>query len=169
MPGRTIETDIEEAIREAEEELRPKREEQIDRSKGNTGKRNVRVVKSESLSKPYEWRFVVVDVDTGEILDNAQGYGYKTKQKAMAAWNYKTRDKSKDAAKAEKRKKAKKWLKDHPNIRLTLDDLAFQIVKRSWNPDGCINVQIVKDLVKENNLELDGLTARDILKAWENG
>lgn len=169
MPGRTMEADIEEAIREEEEELRPKREEQIDQSSVNTEKRNVRVVKSESLSKPYEWRFVVIDVDTGEILDNAQGYGYKTKQKAMAAWNYKTRDKSKDAAKAEKRKRAKKWLKDHPDIRLTLDDLAFQIVKRSWNPDRCINVQIVKDLVKENHLELDGLTAKDILRAWENG
>ena len=51
------------------------------------------------LSKPYEWKFVVVDVDTWEVLDNAQGYGYKTKQKAMAAWNYKTMDRSKDAAK----------------------------------------------------------------------
>lgn len=73
MPGRAMEADIEEAIREAEEELRPKREEQIDQSRGSTGKRNVRMVKSESLSKPYEWRFVVMNVDTGEILDNAQG------------------------------------------------------------------------------------------------
>lgn len=68
MSGRTIESDIEEAIREAEEELRPKREEQIDQSRENTGKRNVRVVKSEALSKPYEWRFVVVDIDTGAVL-----------------------------------------------------------------------------------------------------
>ena len=74
---------------------------------GSTGKRNVRVVKSESLSKPYEWKFVVVDVDTGEVLDNAQGYGYKTKQKAMAAWNYKTMDRSKDAAKKAKEKLCK--------------------------------------------------------------
>lgn len=68
MPGRTIEHDIEEAIREAEEELRPKRDEQIGQSMGNIGKRNVRVVKSEALSKPYEWRFVVVDIDTGAVL-----------------------------------------------------------------------------------------------------
>ena len=33
MPGRTIEPDIEEAIREAEEELSPKREEQIGQSR----------------------------------------------------------------------------------------------------------------------------------------
>ena len=37
MPGRTTEADIEEAIREAEEELSPKREEQIDQSRGSTG------------------------------------------------------------------------------------------------------------------------------------
>ena len=30
MPGRTMEDDIEEAIRESEEELKPKREAQID-------------------------------------------------------------------------------------------------------------------------------------------
>ena len=41
MPGRTTEADIEEAIREAEEELSPKREEQIDQSRGSTGKRNI--------------------------------------------------------------------------------------------------------------------------------
>ena len=67
MPGRTIEPDIEEAIREAEEELSPKREEQIDQSRGNTGKRNVRVVKSEALSKPYEWRFVVLTLIPGRF------------------------------------------------------------------------------------------------------
>ena len=36
--------DIEEEIRKAEEELMPKREERIDQSRGNTNKRNVRVV-----------------------------------------------------------------------------------------------------------------------------
>lgn len=118
MPGRTIEFDIEEAIREAEEALRPKQEEQIAQSRGNTGKRHVRVVKSESLSKPYEWKFVVVDVDTGEVLDNAQGYGYKTKQKAMAAWNYKTRDRSKDAAKKAKEKLIKDKRLDEAPQRL---------------------------------------------------
>lgn len=69
------------------------------------------MVKSESLSKPYKWKFVVVDVDTGEVLDNAQGYGYKTKQKAMAAWNYKTMDRSKDAAKKAKEKLIKDWMR----------------------------------------------------------
>ena len=95
---------------EIEATLRPKHEDGIDQSRKNGGGRTIRAVKSETLSKPREWRFVVIDIDTGEILDNAQGYGYKTKQKAMAAWNYKNRDTSKDAAKKEKERKVKDWV-----------------------------------------------------------
>lgn len=32
--------------------------------------------------------YMLIDVDTGEIVDDAQGYDYHTKQKAHAAWNY---------------------------------------------------------------------------------
>lgn len=167
MPGRTIEADIEEAIREAEEELRPKREGQIDQSSGNTGKRNVRVAKSEALSKPYEWRFVVVDVDTGEVLDNAQGYGYKTKQKAMAAWNYKTRDKSNDAAKKAKEKLIKDWIRYHKGFVDTMGQYCLGIeCKRLWGPDDKFDAKFVKQMLKDYDLELDGFTAGDLLKVW---
>ena len=39
---------------------------------------------------------VEVDKETGEVLDDAQGYGYKTKRNAYACYGYKNRDKSKD-------------------------------------------------------------------------
>ena len=48
-----------------------------------------KVVESKTLSGPYDRRFVVVAEETGNVLDDAQGYGYKSKQKAMAAWSYK--------------------------------------------------------------------------------
>lgn len=41
-----------------------------------------------SLSRNGEKRFVIVDRETGEILDDAQGYGYKTPKKAYAAFYY---------------------------------------------------------------------------------
>ncbi len=47
-------------------------------------------------------RYAIVDIETGEIMDDAQGYGYKSAQKAYAGWAYKNRDKSRDAEKAEK-------------------------------------------------------------------
>lgn len=72
-----------------------------------TKKRNVKVVESKTLSSRYDKRFVVVDEETGNVLDDAQGYGYKSKQKAMAAWSYKNRDKSKDAEKCKKQRMIK--------------------------------------------------------------
>ena len=48
-----------------------------------------------------ETRYCIVSTITGEILDDAQGYGYKTAQKAYAAYTYKTQ--SKTARKKKKR------------------------------------------------------------------
>lgn len=42
---------------------------------------NWKVVKSGALSEQYFPRFVVVDAESGKVLDDAQGYGYKTAQK----------------------------------------------------------------------------------------
>lgn len=49
----------------------------------------LKAVQSDELSKPYDNRYVMIDTRTGEILDDAQGYGYKTIKKAFAAFCYK--------------------------------------------------------------------------------
>lgn len=48
------------------------------------GEKNYRIVRSEELSSRYESRFVVVDAQAGDLLDDAQGYGYRSKEKAHA-------------------------------------------------------------------------------------
>jgi hypothetical protein len=63
-----------------------------------------KVIESNTLGDRWARRFVVVDVDTGKILADAQGYGYKSAQKAHASYAYKTRDTSKDKENTEKRK-----------------------------------------------------------------
>lgn len=50
---------------------------------------NIEAVESNTLSTPYDHRYVIVDNETGEIIDNAQGYGYKSKRNAYAAYGYK--------------------------------------------------------------------------------
>lgn len=45
------------------------------------------------IDKITETRYIIINEETGEILDDAQGYGYKTAKKAHAAWWYKHRDK----------------------------------------------------------------------------
>ena len=41
-------------------------------------KNNISVVQSDALSKYDDKRYVIVDKETGELLDDANGYGYKS-------------------------------------------------------------------------------------------
>ncbi len=112
-----------------------------------------------------EERYRVVSADTGEVLDDAQGYGYRTAQKAHAAYAYKTRDRSKDKERASKEKHIRKWMKQNQSFVQMMDELDFQIAKGSMGPDEKFDAKFLKRLLKENNLEPD-FTAGDLLKVW---
>lgn len=45
--------------------------------------KTIKAVRSEQLSSSYDDRFVIVDLETGEILDDAQGYGYKSAPRSV--------------------------------------------------------------------------------------
>ena len=123
---------------------------------------NIAVIESAKLSSEYDKRYVVVDKDSGEILDDAQGYGYKSIQKAYAAYSYKTRDRSKDAEKRAKKKHILTWLKEHKEFAGLMEAVAFDSVK-CGEP---FNAATVKQLLKENNLAPD-FTAGELLRAWK--
>ena len=123
---------------------------------------NIAVIESAKLSGEYDKRYVVVDKDSGEILDDAQGYGYKSIQKAYAAYSYKTRDRSKDAEKRAKKKHILTWLKEHKEFAGLMEAVAFDSVK-CGEP---FNAATVKQLLKENNLDPD-FTAGELLRAWK--
>ena len=42
-----------------------------------------KVVESEKLSTYNEKRYIVVDIKTGKVLDDAQSYGYKSIKKSI--------------------------------------------------------------------------------------
>ncbi len=126
---------------------------------------NIEVVLSEPLSDRYDKRYVVVDTESGEILDDAQGYGYKTVQGAYKAWAYKTRDKSQDKARAQKRKQIQSWMKQHKGFVEAMDTFAFEIAKGSWGPDDKFDAKFVKRMLKENGLS-PAFTAGELLKVW---
>ena len=115
--------------------------------------------------KNYETRYIVVSKDTGEVLDDAQGYGYRTAQKAHAAYSYKTRDKSKDAQFKAKQRHIEQWLKEHKDFSNLMDTIAFEIAKGSWGPNDKFDAKPVNQLLKENDLKSD-FTAGELLKVW---
>jgi len=49
--------------------------------------------------KKAEIRYAIKDTESGSIVDDAQGYGYKSAQRAYAGWAYKNRDKARDIEK----------------------------------------------------------------------
>lgn len=50
---------------------------------------NYKAVLSERLSTRQNERFVIIDMETGEIKDDANGYGFKSPRRAYACFGYK--------------------------------------------------------------------------------
>ena len=127
----------------------------------------VKVIESPSLSNGYEKRYIVIDAETGEILDDAQGYGYRSIRNAYSAYAYKTRDRSKDQEKKQKTAKIKAWLKEHKSFARDMEKYAFEIeCKRSWGPDDHFDAAFVKKMLQDYGYEVD-FTAAELLRVWK--
>lgn len=124
--------------------------------------RSIVAIKSSTLSKPNDQRYVIIDKETGEILDNAQGYGYRSAQKAYAAYGYKNRDKSKDSEIAARKKKIRDWLKSNKEFT---DQLEIIVWDAALNGDSKLDVKCVSDLLKQMKLHPE-FTPGEILKVW---
>lgn len=62
-----------------------------------TEKKSYGVIYSNKLSQEMgDKRYIVIDIDTGEVLDNANGYGFKSEQNATRAFEYKLEHQEKE-------------------------------------------------------------------------
>lgn len=130
------------------------------------------IPKNSNRDHDFPWsekRWCIMDEETGEILDDAQGYGYKTPQKAYAAWGYKHRDTSKDAEKLEKTKVIKQWMKEHRSFMRDLDNEAFIIYKGSGDPNDRFDASFVSKMLKESGYTDLEFTAGELLKVMSKG
>lgn len=111
-----------------------------------------------------ETRYRVVAEDSKEILDDAQGYGYKTIQKAYSAYGYKIR-KIRDVEKEEKTKEIKLWLKEHKGFSKFMGQVAFEIAKGSWGPEDKFDAKLVQEMLDNQGLK-PNFTANQLLRVW---
>ena len=73
----------------------------------------------------FDYRYAIADA-TGKIIDDAQGYGYKSRQKAHIAISYKYQG---GKQKANQRKADyNKWLKENPVHASIVDEFNDQIM-----------------------------------------
>ena len=94
-------------------------------------------------------RYAIVN-EKGEIIDDAQGYGYKTAQNAYKALSWKT--KSND-----KKTKCAEWKKENPNAFKKIIEL-FDDAMESYFKEICNGITTEKEIwnliEKELNLEI---------------
>jgi len=112
---------------------------------------NKRYFAKKSNLNPYEDRYVIVDSETGEIVDDAQGYGYRTPQKAYAAWGYKQKNNTPGKLKQRKReeKLIKQWWSEHKQFETMVADAAFHASKNGES----FTLQDFKELFMSENLD----------------
>lgn len=96
------------------------------------------------------------------MLDDAQGYGYKTAQKAIVAFKWK-HDKKAQAWR-KKKKKIKKWLEENPEFDNELEDMLFQTQKAAYQgfDDAKLDVEDIQWLL--NKHELTKFNAEEIFR-----
>ena len=129
--------------------------------------KKIAVVLDGSLSSPMDKRYIIIDIETGKVLDNAQGYGYKSERKAYVSYSYKTRDKSRDKEKALKASQIKKWLDENKDFTEALDTCAFEAAKTSPSGQSKVDLNLIKTLLKASGIKTN-FTPSEILRCWLN-
>lgn len=95
--------------------------------------------------KKVKTRYVIVEKETGKLLDDAQGYGYKTSQGAHKAGWYKfQRGKEKIAS---DKIVAKKFWQQHPDIKQEIIKMLEYNVKEICRGE-ITDTDIINDLEK---------------------
>lgn len=89
-------------------------------------------------------RWVMKNINTGKILDDAQGYGYRTAQKAHAAWAYKHSSKKQVENRKKNMRADKAFVKEHSSIGDDWAQVALDIYKDGGTP----GYQDFKELVE---------------------
>lgn len=107
-----------------------------------------------------EKRYIIVNADTGDVFDDAQGYGYKTKQKALIAYNYKKRPKEEFEKERIKKEKIKNWWKKHKSFKKEVEAYMFD----AWKCNENFTSKDLQNLMKQKNITLPpDLTHKDLL------
>ena len=85
----------------------------------------VKVVISTTLSSRHDKRYVVVDEVSGEIVDDAQGEGYKTAQNAHRAHAYKSMPRTKKRQREAVKRQVERWWAAHPDFMGHVEQSTF--------------------------------------------
>ena len=121
----------------------------------------VRVVASAALSSSFDKRYVVVDGATGEIVDDAQGYGYKSAQNAHRAHAYTSMPPRKKRQRDAAKRQVQRWCAKYPEFMQHVEQAMFYAMKDGQD----VTEADVRALLAEHGLELP-FSVKDLMRHW---
>ncbi len=121
----------------------------------------VRVVVSPALSDGYDRRHVVVDAATGAVIDDAQGYGYKTAQNAHRAHAYKSVSPAKKRQREGIKKSVRRWCAEHSDFMSDIEQSMLYAMKDGDN----FTESDVSALLEARSLE-PPFTVKELMRHW---
>ena len=121
----------------------------------------VRVVVSAALSSNFDKRYVVIGEATGAIVDDAQGYGYKSAQNAHRAHAYKSMPSKKKRQRDAAKRRVERWCAQHPEFMQRVEQSMFYAMKDGEN----VTEADVLVILAEYGLELP-FSVNDLMRHW---
>lgn len=122
---------------------------------------NVKVIRLEKTQDFYtEYRYIIIDSDTGEVFDDAQGYGYKTAQKAYAAFSWKKQSHDELVAIDVLKHTVHDWCSSHSEIVKDIQYAMFEAIKNN----DCYSVEEIAQLIPEDDKHEMSFSVKDLLK-----
>ena len=123
----------------------------------------IKIIKMDTLGSQYEPRYVVTDAETGKVLDDAQGYGYRSFEKARAAYYYKNNPPKEDTVR--RRRAAAKWLKQHEDFANHMEANAFYAIKCGDS----FTAKDIREMFDIEDVHPTDFEAKDLFHVWKNG
>lgn len=111
-------------------------------------------------------RYILVDPETGEIVDDAQGYGYKSIKNAYAAWAYSNGTPEKYKEIEVKKDKIRAWIKEHMSFIRLLEQYELEIKRGDWGTKQKFNADLINQTMKERGLKAE-FTGYEIWKVYK--
>ena len=127
--------------------------------------KNIKAIKSEVLSSRRSDRYVIVDTETGEILDDAQGFGYKSAPKAYAAFSYKNKSDKEKIEQMDHYVKVFKWMISHKDVIGYFDDIEFYSVKYPGEYEP-VSIKDAQEIMKK--YDVDFFKPKDLKYVWDH-
>lgn len=123
-----------------------------------------KVVYSQVLSSEYDPRYIVIQPNTGAVLDDAQGFGYTSREKAAKAYTYKKMPHPEQRSLAARKRRVEKWCKEHLDVVDGYADICLQYMKSSEDGSIRISSAVVSRYLKDCGYDNLPFSAQDFIR-----